>query len=360
MVKRAYDLYPQVCSFENLLRAEHIAARGKRGRPDVADVEFNLEDELLRLRDELRSKTYRPGGYRRHTIREPKERVIAAAPYRDRVVHHALCRVVEPHFERRFIGASYASRLGKGTHAALDRCTALARRYPYVLRCDIEHFFPSVDHAVLRELLGRVIGDADVLWLCDLILTGGSEPATLGPLALDTPPDLPRAVGLPIGNQTSQFWANVYLNALDQFVVRELRYPGYVRYVDDFLLFAPTKAALHHAKWLVIIFLESRLKLRLHEPEAVVTPVTRGIPFLGFRVYPDHRRLRRRNGVAFGRRYRALRARYTKGELSLARLAACVRGWAAHAAHGDTYRLRRALLSQPIVPPSRRGVYAGT
>ncbi|MBF6591533.1 MAG: RNA-dependent DNA polymerase [Ktedonobacterales bacterium] len=352
MVKRAYDLYPQVCAFHNLVWAERTAARGKRGRPDIARFEYRLEDELLGLRDELRQQTYRPGPYRRYMVREPKARIISAAPYRDRVVHHALCRVIEPPFERRFIGDSYASRLGKGTHAALDRGTFFARRFPYVLRCDIEQFFPSVDHAILHDRLARVVGDADVLWLCDRILAGGTE-SPAPPVGQGV-----GGVGLPIGNQTSQFWANVYLDALDQFVKRDLRCPGYVRYVDDFLLFAPEKATLHRWKWEIIAFLAT-LRLSLHEAESAVFPVATGIPFLGFRVYPDHRRLRRRNAVAFARRHRALAIGYEAGAVSYDQLTASVQGWVAHAAHGDTYGLRRALLARTLAAPGAEVARAG-
>lgn len=363
MVRRAYQLYSQVCAFDNLVWAEKTAARGKRGRPDVATFEYHLEDELIELRDALREKTYRPGPYRRYTIREPKERVISAAPYRDRVAHHALCQVIEPYFERRFIGDSYASRLGKGTHKALDRCASLARHYPYVLRCDIVQFFPSIDHAILRRELGRVIGDQDVLWLCDRILAGGANETSdqYAPVLYvgDDDDFTQRPRGLPIGNQTSQFWANVYLNALDQFVKRDLRCEGYIRYVDDFVLLAEDKATLHHWKRAVIAFLAT-LRLSLHEAESGVFPVATGIPFLGFRVYPDHRRLRRRNGMAFARRYRRLRAAYTAGQISFERLTASVRGWVAHAAHGDTYGLRRALLAPRVLPPEQEieAVYA--
>jgi retron-type reverse transcriptase len=354
MARRAYDLYPQIHDFANLLWAEKTAARGKRGRPDVASFEYHLEENLLALRDALRAKTYRPGPYRRYTIREPKERVISAAPYRDRVVHHALCRVIEPYFERRFIGDSYASRLGKGTHKALDRCTHFARRYRYVLRCDIVQFFPAIDHAILRRELGRVIGDGDVLGLCDCILAGGAN--ELGgqytPVRFPSDEDdfAQRPRGLPIGNQTSQFWGNVYLNALDQFVKRELRCAGYVRYVDDFLLFSDDKATLHRWKREIIAFLAA-LRLTLHEAESTVLPTPTGIPFLGFRVYPDHRRLRRRNAIAFARRYRRLRATYSAGDLSFERLTASVRGWVGHVAHADTWGLRTALLAPIIAPP---------
>lgn len=350
----ARDLYPQVYAFENLWFAERTAARGKRGRADIAAFEYHLEDELLELQQELREKSYRPGSYRRHIVREPKERMISAAPYRDRVVHHALTRVIEPSFERRFIADSYASRAGKGTHAALDRCQALARRFPYVLRCDIVEFFPAMDHAILRGLLRRVIADEDVLWLCDSLLAGGAEELTTQytPVMFpgDSEADVARPRGLPIGNQTSQFWANVYLNALDQFVKRDLRCKGYVRYVDDFPLFAPDKPTLHAWKREVIALL-AKLRLTLHEAESAVTPVVTGIPFLGFRVYPDHRRLRHRNVTAFARRYRTLRRDYAAGVIPFERLDASVKGWVAHASHADTFGLRRSLLASVVWAP---------
>ncbi len=355
MGKRIHDLYPQVYAFENLLFAERDAAHGKRGRPDVAAFEYSLEEGLLTLQQELREKTYRPGAYRRHTVCEPKERLISAAPYRDRVVHHALTNVIEPIFERRFIKDSYASRGGKGTHAALDRCQTFARHFPYVLRCDIVEFFPAMDHAVLRGLLTRVIGDDDLLWLCDTLLTGGADELTTQytcvRFAGDTDADMRRPRGLPIGNQTSQFWANVYLNALDQYIKRDLRCAGYVRYVDDFLLFAPDKSTLHAWKRAIIAFLAT-LRLTLHEAESAVIPVMTGIPFLGFRVYPDHRRLRHRNVTAFARRYRRLRGEYTAGRILFTRLDASVQGWVAHAAHADTFGLRRSLLEPRITAPA--------
>ncbi len=145
MPKRFNHLYDEVTSFENLYVAYRKAARGKRGQAPVATFEFNVEANLCRLQDELVAQTYRPGQYTSFYIRDPKHRLISAAPFRDRVVHHALCNVIEPLFERTFIGDSYANRVGKGTHAALDRAQAFSRRYPYVLQCDVEQFFPSID-----------------------------------------------------------------------------------------------------------------------------------------------------------------------------------------------------------------------
>lgn len=344
----ASALYEELCSFENLLRAYRDAARGKRSRPDVAAFDYHLEGNLLRLRRQLLDHSYHPGAYRRFTIADPKPRVISAAPFADRVVHHALCNIVEPLFERRFIADSYASRAGKGIHKELDRCTQYARRYPYVLRCDIVQFFPSVDLAVLRRILGRVVRDDEVLALCDAILAGGEHELTDQYSPVLFPGDDPLAAaarwrGLPIGNQTSQFWANCYLNPLDQFVKAELRCRAYLRYVDDFLLFADDKPTLHHYKAAIIAFLATRLRLVLHERESAVSPVVTGVPFLGFRVYPDHRLLRRRNGVAFARRLHHMAEAYAEGTLDGPVVTARIQGWVAHVAHGDTWGLRRSL-----------------
>ena len=346
-------LYPLITAFENLHRAFKNAARGKRRRPDVAAFEFDLERNLLELQTELETQTYTPGPYYNFRIYDPKPRLISAAPFRDRVAHHALCQIVEPLFERRFIPDSYACRVGKGTHAALDCAQQFARRYPYVLKCDLEHFFPGTDHTVLRAQLARVIACPRTLWLADQILASGAHIHTgdytprLFPgddlLALDRPR------GLPIGNLTSQFWANVYLNPLDHFVKRELKCPGYVRYVDDLLLFADDKPALHRWRQAVIEFAAS-LRLSLHERQAAVFPVTNGVPFLGWHVYPDHRRLKRRNGLAFQRRFARRLAEYAAGRAGWDQVEATVQGWIAHVAHGDTWGLRRSLLSSIVLP----------
>ncbi|MBA3824215.1 MAG: RNA-dependent DNA polymerase [Ktedonobacterales bacterium] len=346
----ASPLFAQLCSFENLLHASRKAARGKRSRHDVADFEYDLEGWLLRLSRQLQSRTYQPGSYRRFSFCDPKPRAISAAPFPDRVVHHALCNVIEPIFERRFIADSYANRAGRGIHQALDRCTQFARRYRYVLRCDIVQFFPSIDLIILRRILARTIRDDAVLWLCDQIIAGGAHELTKQyDLVLFPDDDLfsasSRPRGLPIGNQTSQFWANCYMNVLDQFVKSDLRCPAYLRYVDDFLLFGDDKAELHHWKKAIIAFLASHLRLILHERECVVAPVVTGIPFLGFQVFPTHRRLRRRNGVAFARRMRVMGSAWQRGDMTLDALTARVRGWVAHVAHGDTWHLRRSLFT---------------
>ncbi len=346
-------MYGQLCSWDNLLLAYQRASKGKRGHPNVAAFEYRLEDNLLCLQEELRSKTYRPGPYDSFYIHEPKRRLISAAPFRDRVVHHALCSLIEPIFERAFIADSYANRMGKGTHRALNRAQEFARRYPYILQCDIRQFFPSVDHVILRALLASKITDPDGLWLIDRILeSGGGVLSEAYDMVYFPGDDLfaaNRSRGLPIGNLTSQFWANVYLNPFDHFVKRELRCGGYVRYVDDVLLFAEDKATL----WQWKAAIQDRmacLRLTLH-PAAHPKPVNEGIAFLGFVVFPQRRCLKRRKGLHYRRRLRALLAAYSQGKITLDRVTASVQGWVNHVRYGNTIGLRKAVVSAMMPSP---------
>jgi RNA-directed DNA polymerase len=347
MARTYRHLYEQVTEFANLYAAWRRARLGKRGQAAVATFEYDLESNLLRLQAELRDQTYRPGFYRSFHIREPKRRLISAAPFRDRVVHHALCNVIEPLFERGFIHDSYANRRGKGTHRAIDRCTYFMRRNRYVLACDVRQFFPSVDHTILRGILARRIADRAVLWLVDLILASGDGVLAGEYDMVYFPGDdlwaATRPRGLPIGNLTSQFWANVYLNELDHFVKRQLGCQSYLRYVDDFLLFADSKQQLWAWRAAMINRL-AQLRLTLHEECCCARPVAEGVNFLGFVVFPDHRRLKRENVINYRRRFADLRREYQAGQLSSERVRASVQGWVNHARYGDTAGLRRAML----------------
>jgi RNA-directed DNA polymerase len=342
-------MYRQLCAWDNLLLAYRRASKGKRGQPTVASFEHRLEDNLTTLQAELRTRTYRPGPYASFYIHEPKRRLISAAPFRDRVVHHALCNLIEPIFERTFIADSYANRIGRGTHRALDRAQDLARRSPYVLQGDVRQFFPSIDHVILHTILSRKIADHDVLWLIDRILEGGSGVLSEEYDMVYFPGDdlfaVDRPRGLPIGNLTSQFWANVYLNPFDHFVKRTLRCQGYVRYVDDFLLFATDKDTLWRWKQAVQARL-AELRLTIH-PETHPRPVAEGISFLGFTIFPQRRRLKRRKGLYFQRKLRRLMAGYHTGEVPLEQVTASVQGWVNHVRYGNTVGLRKAVLGRP-------------
>lgn len=338
--------FDRLCAWENLRLAARRAAKGKRGRPDVAAWEHRLEDNILDLQEALRSGDYRPGSYVSFTVHDPKRRLISAAPFRDRVVHHALCNAIEPLFERSFVAGSYANRVGKGTHRALDHAQRLARRYRYVLQADVRQFFPSIDHAVLREALADKIDDARVLDLVDTILASGrgvlAGEYDMVYFAGDDLLAAARPRGLPIGNLTSQFWANVYLNGFDNFVKRQLRASGYVRYVDDFALFADDKPTLWGWRRAIVERLAG-LRLTIHTGSHP-RPSAEGIPFLGFVVFPERRRLKRRNAVHAWRRLRRLAALLQAGRVTMEDVNASVRGWMEHARHGNTVGLRESVL----------------
>jgi retron-type reverse transcriptase len=355
-------LFEQVCSWANLLQAARKARRGKRNRSDVALFHLDLERNLLQLQAELRERTYRPGPYHTHYVHEPKKRLISAAPYRDRVVHHALIGVMAPLFERNFVFDSYANRIAKGTHAAVDRYHEFAKKYRYVLQCDIQQFFPSIDHEVLKQQLRSRIRDRDVLWLADMVIDGSNPQDQV--LAYFPQDDLfgpfERRRGLPIGNLTSQFWANVYLHGLDQFVKRGLRCGGYVRYVDDFLVFGDDKARLHASCRAIEEFL-CRLRLRVHSTKTQIRPTRYPIRFLGYRCRPDHRFLIRENIRRFRRRARRLEQDYAVGRIGWDAVKVRLQSWNAHAATAKSWKLRcrelgrlRFVRGSVIVPCSSR------
>lgn len=338
------NLQEQLQEWGNVSLAYRNASRGKRGRGATAAFEMLLADNLLELQKELSEQNYRPSGYTSFYIHEPKKRLISAAPFRDRVVHHALCNVTVPYFEKLFIPDSYANQKGKGTHRALDRCTQFARRFKYVLPCDVKQFFPSIDHAVLRESLAKMLPDESTMWLVERILASGqgvlSEEYEMIYFSGDNLLAANRPRGLPIGNLTSQWWANCYLNPFDQFVKRELGCRGYLRYVDDFLLFSDSKRELMNWREKILKRLE-RFRLTLHEDSAYPKPVTEGIPFLGFQIFPDHRRLKPRKGYAFRRKMSHLLKSAPREKIN-----ATVLGWVNHVRYGDTFGLRRSMLNE--------------
>jgi retron-type reverse transcriptase len=264
-MKRYGYLWPEITAYENLWAAAKKAQKGKRFRDNVLAFNYNLEKELLLLQNELKFQTYSPGAYKTFHVREPKPRLISAAPYRDRVVHHALCNIIIPIFERTFIADSYANRVGFGNHRALKRFTQHLRSSQYVLQCDICKYFPSIDHGILKDIIRRKIRCPETLWLIDTLIDWSNEQETCieyfpGDNLL-TP--LSRRRGLPIGNLTSQFFANIYLNGLDHFVNEKLKIGKYLRYVDDFALFSDNHSMLTEARLAIEDYLAT-LRLKIH------------------------------------------------------------------------------------------------
>jgi retron-type reverse transcriptase len=346
-MKRVGNLWPELVSFPNLLAASESAAAGRRKRSDAAAFLLNLETELLQLQRELLDRSYAPGPYRSFLIRDPKPRLISAAPFRDRVVHHALTRLLEPVFERRFSKDSFACRKGLGTHRALERAKEGARRCRFVLKCDIRKYFPSIDHKILKGLLARVVKCRPTLDLAATIIDASNpqEEAVFYFDGDDLFSPWERRRGLPLGNQTSQFFANVYLNPLDQHVNRVIRPAIYIRYVDDFLFFAGSREQLWRALDEIVRILDG-LRLLVHPRKSRVYRTADGVTFLGWRVFPDHTRLVSGNVVRFRRRLRELRTAYGTGRVEWRDVDSRVRAWIAHAAHGSTWKLRGQLFGQ--------------
>ncbi len=345
-MRRHKRLFEQVASFANLHAAAREALRGKRQREPGASFSMNMEAELVDLRIELLQGTYQPGRYRYFEIYKPKRRTVAAAPFRDRVLHHAVVRVIQPLFEPRFIEDSFACRPGKGTHAAMRRAAGFARRYHFALKCDVEKYFPSIDHGVLQGLVARVIGDHRLLRLIGRILDshhdGARQEWPEGGGLFDFHV---RKRGLPIGNLTSQFLANVYLNPLDHFVKHELRVKGYVRYMDDFLLFGDDRRELTRSGARVRSKL-AELQLRMHPDKYRLVPTACGVDFVGFVARADGRiRVRNASARRFQAKFRAMRWDVKRRGRSAAQLTITVGAWAAHVKHAQSAGLRRVILS---------------
>jgi RNA-directed DNA polymerase len=342
-------LFERVCRFENLLNAAAKAARGKRGKTGVAAFEYQLADELLVLQQALKAGTYQPAPYTHFFIHDPKRRRISAAPFRDRVVHHAVCNIMEPLLDRCFIPDSYANRYGKGTHRAVDRLQQFARSYRYALRLDIVKYFPAIDHEILLHGLFQVIEEKALQALIAQIVHSGNGVLDQEYEPVLFPGDdllaLCRPRGLPIGNLTSQFWANCYLHPIDLFIKRELGFRPYLRYVDDMALFSNRKAELWAAKQAIIQRL-ANLRLRIHDHSAQVVPVAGGIPWLGFVVYPAQRRVKGRKVVLATRRLWGRYQAWYRGDISFAEFDASVRGWINHVRYADSWGLRKKVLNR--------------
>ena len=343
-MKRYGNLYSQIISFENLFLASQKAQKGKRFRDNILEFNFDLECNLFDLQRDLQAQTYQPEGYYTFVIRDPKERLISATAYRDRIVHHALCNIIIPLIEPSFIPDSYANRIGFGTHKALKRFTTFARSSRYVLQCDIAKYFPSIDRHILKSIIRRKIKCQDTLWLIDLILDNSNNfklessyelhGKTFSPMTATT--------GLPIGNLTSQFFANLYLNDFDHFLKDNLKVRKYLRYVDDFALFSDDRDFLAKARHELEKYLAT-LRLKIHPIKSQLFETRHGASFLGFRIFPNHIRIRSQNLQKGRKRLKEIYRKLGTGKISPEQIAQSLQSWFAHLAHADTYYLRQQI-----------------
>ena len=343
-----HNVWPSILTWENLLQAYRKARRGKRKQKEIQLFGFDLEYELTEIRQQLQQKTYQPGAFRQFQVHDRKIRLISAAPFRDRVVQHALMNQIEPELDHQFIVDSYASRKNKGVHAAVRQYRIWANRYPYALKIDISRYFDSIDHRILKQKLTKLIADPDILWLFDTIID--SSPWPQRPTVIKAPDDdmvdlMERNIGLPLGNLTSQFLGNVYLNDLDHFVKKTLQIPAYLRYVDDMILLGESKPQLWQWCEAIEQFLAQE-RIGIHPRKKILVPVSCGLDVLGYRVFPHTIRLGRGSGYRFRRKLKHLAISYRMNRITLTEIKPHVAGWLGHARQADSHGLCKAILGQ--------------
>ncbi|NQU63012.1 MAG: RNA-directed DNA polymerase [SAR324 cluster bacterium] len=327
-MKRFGNLWTSIVSFENLRIAALEASISKRGSIPVQNFLFNLEPNVLQLQSTLESGQYQPGNYSYFKIYEPKERNICAAPFVDRVVHHAVCRKMNPLLERVYVPQSFACRTGMGMHKAVNKAQEYLRISKYFLKCDVEKFFDSVDHEILKGRLMRKFKDERLLDLLNKII--------------DHPvPGNPLGRGLPIGNLTSQHFANFLLTGLDVMILEEIKPKGYIRYMDDFVLFSDDKSDLHTAKQRIKNCLMDKMRLNLKQRGCFVAPGSHGLPFLGFQIFPAVRRLKRANWIRFTQKFKQKYATFQTWKIDEATLIRSTASLFGHVRHADSLNLRR-------------------
>jgi RNA-directed DNA polymerase len=343
-MKRYGGLFQQVTDWNNLVLAARRARAGKRKRRFTLQFEFAREYELLRLQERLRNANYTPGIFHTHWIDYPKRRLISAAPYRDRVLHHAVINILEPILDRHFHPPSFACRKNKGSHAASRHLQQLLRRYRYSLQFDIRKYFPSIDHDILKDRFRKLIKDQPFLSLLDCIVDASNPQEAIYDHFpgddLFTPVERHR--GLPIGNLTSQWFANWYLDPLDHWLSSHMRVGGFVRYCDDFIVCDNNPNKLRELCHQVPEFLAA-LRLSLHTERLNILPAEDGRLFVGYRTYPTHRHIAAENKRRFLRRLRWMKRAFATGRMSADKIHQRLMSWLGHAGQADSLPLIRKL-----------------
>jgi len=340
-MKTYKNLYPKLCSYKNLEKAFKKAKKRKSSKSYVKEFEENLNGNLLKLKRELETFTYKPKPLTKFTIRDPKTRVIRKSAFRDRIVHHAIVNILEPIYEKIFIYDNYANRIDKGTILALKRFDKFKKKVSqngkliystqyknlikgYVFKADIKKFFDSVDQEKLIEIIKRKIKDKRMIWLVTQILKNFDN----------------KKIGMPLGNMTSQFFANVYLNDLDYFVKKRLGMKYYLRYVDDFIILHENKKVLEDCRKKIEKYLKN-LRLELHKDKSKIFSMYKGVNFLGFKIFYFHKLARKRNVKQFEKRIEQLKFKYKENLIDYDNIMGSICGWFAYAMWGDTYKLRK-------------------
>jgi len=342
IMKTYNNLYSEIYNMSNLLIAWRKARKGKTKKLYVIEFEKDIIGNLFQLQRELIEQTYSPKPLVTFILRDPKTRKISKSAFRDRIVHHALCNIIEPIFDRTFIYDSCANRKEKGNLFAIKRFEKFIKKVSkngerkgifsnnqvkgYCLKADIKHYFQEVNHEILINIIKRKITDEKVIWLIREILRRGGR----------------TGIGMPLGNLTSQFFANVYLNELDYFVKHKLKAKYYIRYVDDFVILHASKSQLEIWLHQINDFLKRELKLELHPEKSRIISLSREVDFVGFRNFYYYKLLRRRNIKKMLSKVRY----YKLGNYSKVKLLESFQGWNAYAKWADSLNVRRRVIKE--------------
>ncbi len=349
-MKRIGNIYKEIYSYENLLAAYHNAAMGRRYRHDVMSFTQNLEENLVQIQNELIWHKYKVGEYHEFFVHDPKKRLIMSLPFKDRVVQWAIYRVLNPIFDRRYINTSYGCRIGGGTHRAIKQLQKYIRITPppaYVLKLDMSKYFYRVNHAILFEILNKIFKDKEVLWLMKTIIYGDH----LFGIQLDDhnyEKERVPGVGMAIGNLTSQMFANLYLNELDQYCKHHLHVKHYIRYMDDIAIVSDNKRQLWQYEREIEEFIASKLALKLNNKTSV-NGVRQGIDFCGYRVYRDHIKLRKKSSLHMKRRLRQIQKQYYNWNASAQNYHDSLMSYLGGLKHCDGYKLTQAILARGVL-----------
>lgn len=351
MAKRVGNIYLPNCDYSSLYHAYRKAAKGKRYRSDVLHFTNNLEGNLLSLLEDLQNHTYTVGDYREFYVYEPKKRLIMALPFRDRVAQWWVYSILYPIFDATFIEDSYACRKGKCQKAAADKLKSMLKQTEvmggrwYYLKLDIAKYFYRIYHDKLLEIIRRKIKDPDMLRLLEKIIKGDGTNC-FGLSICENVEDAVRLSdrGMPIGNLTSQLLANVYLNELDQFCKKVLGTKFYIRYMDDVIILAKSKAELHEIKDRIEAFLEMELQLNLNK-KTCIRPVSMGIQFVGLHIWSTHRTVRKSTSLRIKRRLKVAAKRYKAGKITYEKYNSTLQSYLGMTKHNDCYRFKLQLLA---------------
>lgn len=353
-MKTLKNVFEQVVDYDNLYRAYLNARLCKRYRYEVLNFSAHLEDNLVKLQKELIDRTYTLGKYREFYIYEPKKRLIMAQPFKDRVVQWAIYQVLNPVFAQGYITDSYTCIKERGTHKAVKRLHYWLRQVGkkpekyYFLKLDISKYFYRIDHDVLMGILKRKIRDDDMIFLLDKIVNSSETNFGLPPGK--SPGEVKRSdrvseKGMPVGNLSSQMFANLYLNELDQYCKRTLGIHFYVRYMDDVIILHQDKDQLHEWKRIIDTFLKEKLQLDLNE-KTCIRPITLGVEFCGYKIWNTHIKLRKSTALKMKRNLKKLQKEYAAGEVTVEEAKQTISSYLGILKHCDSYSLKRTIFGE--------------